>query len=53
MTNLKQEMRFMEFLLGDNTDFYEGFLKNLSEEELESFLEENSEYHLTKNREEE
>lgn len=36
--------RFLEKINGDDMEFYEEFLVNLSEEELQRFLEENPDF---------
>lgn len=36
--------KFLEFIMEDDIDFYERFLVNLSDEEIDKFLEENPDF---------
>ncbi len=36
--------KFIDFIMGSNRDFYETFLVNLSEDELERFLKDNPDF---------
>ncbi len=44
VANSKNEERFLDFIMGNNENFYETFLVNLSEEELKRFLEDNPDF---------
>lgn len=42
---MKEERdKFWEYVLGDDVDFYNEFLADLSDEELDKFLEENPDF---------
>ena len=36
--------RFMDFVIGSNQDFYDNYLTNLTEEELELFMKNNPDF---------
>ncbi len=40
----KQNTKFLDFVLGDDMDFYEEFVVNLSDEDQLKFLEENPKF---------
>lgn len=44
MSEAKQRKRFLEFILESEQDFYDKYLVNLTEEELERFLKENPDF---------
>lgn len=44
MSNINKNRKFLEFLSGDDLDFYEEFLVHLSEEELEKFMRDNPDF---------
>lgn len=43
----KQNTKFLDFVLGDDMDFYEEFVANLSDEGQLEFLEENPKFMLS------
>ena len=44
MSNDKGVNRFIEFVMGSNQEFYDTYLVNLSEEELELFMKDNPDF---------
>ena len=46
--NDDKKISFMEFIKGTDKDFYEAFLVNLSEEELQRFMEDNPDFSCNK-----
>lgn len=41
-----KKISFLEFINGTDKDFYEAFLANLSEEELQRFMEDNPDFSM-------
>lgn len=54
MSDRNKKLSLLEYLAGDDMDFYETFLRNLSEEEIDLFYKNNPEfleaYHVDENR---
>ena len=44
MSDCEKVKCFMDYIMGDNQEFYDTFLLNLSEEEFESFMENNPDF---------
>ena len=44
MSDCEKVKRFMDYIMGDNQEFYDTFLLNLSDEEFESFMENNPDF---------
>lgn len=42
--SLEQALKFKDFVLGDDLDFYEEFVINLTDEEQDKFFEENPDF---------
>ena len=44
MSNGKSANKFIDFVMGSNQEFYDAYLVNLSEEELELFMKHNPDF---------
>ena len=44
MSKIERSKRFLEFIWESNQDFYDNYLVNLTEDELERFMEENPDF---------
>ena len=52
MSETEQINRFMNFITGSEQDFYETYLRNLSDEEMELFLKNNPDFLVSLKKEE-